>query len=120
MFKKPVFILLTKITLIIVFLYFAFLSWNKFIEMRISTEVIENRVNKMVYPSVTVCPEKTLKLTELPSLRGNLENAKDIWRKSTRKGSLNKSSKLARIEMRNFFNQDIFMTSNFTSRIVEK
>ena len=92
MFKKSFFILLTKITLIIVFLYFAFLSWNKFIEMRISTEVIENRVNKMVYPSVTVCPEKTLKLIELPSLNSNLENAKDIWTKSTRKGLLNKLS----------------------------
>ena len=38
----------------------------------------------MVYPSITVCPEKTLKATELPSLEGDLVNARDIWKKSVR------------------------------------
>ena len=53
--------------------------------MRISTEVLENKIEKnMVYPSITVCPEKTLKATELPSLEGDLVNARDIWKKSVR------------------------------------
>ena len=52
--------------------------------MRISTEVLENGIENMVYPSITVCPEKTLKLTELPSLDGNLDNARDIWKNSIR------------------------------------
>ena len=83
--KKLVFNLVSALILFFIFLYFSFNSWNKFTDKRISTEVLEKEIINMVYPSITVCPEKTLKLTELPSIDRNLENARDIWKNSIRK-----------------------------------
>ena len=83
--KKLVFNLVSALILFFIFLYFSFNSWNKFRDKRISTEVLEKEIIDMVYPSITVCPEKTLKLTELPSIDRNLENARDIWKNSIRK-----------------------------------
>ena len=84
MFKKLVFNLLTAVILIIVFLYFGMKSWNKFAEMKISTEVKEKKVDNILYPSITVCPEKTLKSNKLPSLDGTFESAKKHWKTSVR------------------------------------
>ena len=85
MFKKIIFNLLSAIFLFIVFLYFGINSWNKFAEKHISTEVIEKRVDNITYPSLTVCPEKSLRYTNrLPNLNGTLLDAENMWKNSIR------------------------------------
>ena len=59
---------LATICLFLVFTYFGFESWGKFKQERISTNVREEFMKNFVYPSITVCPEKTFKTAiEIPT-----------------------------------------------------
>ena len=47
--------------LFLAFIYFAFESWGKYRARRISTNVQDKKKKNFLYPSITVCPEKTFK-----------------------------------------------------------
>ena len=47
-----------------VFFYFAFESWAKYKAGRVSTNVREQKLLRLQYPSLTVCPEKTFKTAQ--------------------------------------------------------
>ena len=53
--------LLISLFLFLVFLYFTFECWDKYSQKRISTNVQEKKQKDFLYPSITVCPEKTFK-----------------------------------------------------------
>ena len=70
---------LVTIFLFFVFTYFAFESWDKFKQERISTNVREEFMKNFVYPSITVCPEKTFKTKiEIPT-KEPLETIKQFY-----------------------------------------
>ena len=76
--RKYLFPLVT-ICLFLVFTYFAIESWEKFKQDFISTNVREEFMENFVYPSITVCPEKTFKTkTEIPN-KGPIEDIKQFY-----------------------------------------
>ena len=76
--KKYLFPVVT-IILFLVFTYFAIESWDKYKQYFISTNVREEFTENFVYPSITVCPEKTFKTRiEIPN-KGPIEDIKQFY-----------------------------------------
>ena len=63
-----------------VFFYFAFESWDKFKAARVSTNVREQKLLHLQYPSVTVCPEKTFNTVQrIPSSPTTFEAIRQFY-----------------------------------------
>ena len=62
-----------------VFFYFAFESWDKFKAARVSTNVREQKLLHLQYPSVTVCPEKTFKTAQKIPTSGSFAAARQFY-----------------------------------------
>ena len=68
--------------LFLVFLYFAFESWDKYSQKRISTSIQEKKGKNFLYHSITVCPEATFraKVNILPAVKiRSLPTVKKIY-----------------------------------------
>ena len=79
-------ILFTTILLLLIFIFLAFDSWNKFKEERISTNVRERKQHSFQYPSITVCPVNAFrKVNTLPPyLNGSYEKIRKYYRENVR------------------------------------
>ena len=58
---RKFFYLMITLFLFLVFVYFAYESLGKYNQKRISTSVQERKKKDFLYPSITVCPERTFK-----------------------------------------------------------
>lgn len=78
-FRKWFYSMITFL-LFIVFIYFAFESWGKYSAKRISTNVQDKKKKNFLYPSITVCPEKTFKThVDLGTNAGSFPDMKNFY-----------------------------------------
>lgn len=82
---KRLFYSMITFFLFVVFIYFAFESWDKYNQRRISTNVQEKKSKNFLYPSITVCPEKTFKThINLGTVAKTFSNVKNFYLKNVR------------------------------------
>ena len=78
--KRNYFYFLMTFLLFWVFVYFAFESWDKYKAARVSTNVREQKLLHLQYPSVTVCPEKTFNTVQrIPSSPTTFEAVRKFY-----------------------------------------
>ena len=78
--KRNYFYILMTFLLFWVFVYFAFESWDKYKAARVSTNVREQKLLHLQYPSVTVCPEKTFNTVQrIPSSPTTFEDIRKFY-----------------------------------------
>ena len=78
--KRNYFYFLMTFLLFWVFVYFAFESWDKYKAARVSTNVREQKLLHLQYPSVTVCPEKTFNTVQrIPSSPTTFEAVRQFY-----------------------------------------
>ena len=78
--KRNYFYFLMTFLLFWVFVYFAFESWDKYKAARVSTNVRDQKLLHLQYPSVTVCPEKTFNTVQrIPSSPTTFEAVRQFY-----------------------------------------
>ena len=77
--KRNYFYFLMTFLLFWVFVYFAFESWDKYKAGRVSTNVREQQLLRLQYPSLTVCPEKTFNTVERIPTSGSFAAVRQFY-----------------------------------------